>query len=102
MTLEEEVLAIEKEAAATVASARAEAKILLASVEQEKQRIADEFATRLEGEKARTAEQCKTKLADALAEIEKEKQDGIKAIEGSAAKKSGDCVDAIMKDLLGE
>jgi hypothetical protein len=102
MTLEEEVLAIEKEAAATVASAMTEARSLLASVEKEKQRIADEFAARLEQEKAKAVGECQTKLSDKLADIEKEKQDGIKAIEGSAAKKSGDCVDAIMKDLLGE
>ena len=102
MTLEEEVVAIEKDAAATVASARAEAKNLLASVEKEKQRIAAEFAARFEQDKARTAESCKTKLAEALTEIEKEKRAGIGAIEASAARKSGDCIKAILRDLLGE
>jgi hypothetical protein len=102
MTLEEELLAIERDAAATVASARSEAKSLLASVEKEKQRIADEFAARLEQDKARAAEACQTKLTEALAEIEKEKQKGIKAIEESAVRKSGDCVKAILRDLLGE
>jgi len=101
MALEEELLAIERDAAATVASARAEARSLLASVEKEKQRIADEFAAQLEQDKARAAESCKTKLTGALADIEKEKQTGIKAIEESSARKSGDCVKAILKDLVG-
>jgi hypothetical protein len=102
MTLEEEILAIEKDAAATVASAMTEAKNLLASVGRERQRIAGEFAARLEQDKARAAGECRTKLTDALAEIERKKQEGIGAIEESAARKSGDCVKAIMKDLLGE
>jgi hypothetical protein len=102
MTLEEEILAMENEAAATVASTRAEAKILLSSVDRKKEQIAEEIAARLEREKAEIAEGCRMKLKSKLAEIEKEKQEKIRTIEKSAGRKSRDCAGAILKKLLGE
>lgn len=101
MTLEEEVLAIEKEAAATVASARMEAKSLLSAVDRKREQIAKEAAARLEAEKAGLAEEYGITLKKRLAEIERERQERMRALEDSAARKSGECVKATMKDLLG-
>lgn len=101
MTLEEEILGLENEAAATVASARMEAKTLLAAVDRKKEQIAKEVAARLEAEKAVIAEEYGMKLKKRLAEIEREKQERMRALEESAARKSAVCVKAILGDLLG-
>ena len=101
MTLEEEILAMESEAAATVASARVEAKNLLSAVDRKREQLAKEVAARLEVEKAGIAEEYGIKLKKRLAEIEMEKGERMLALEESAARKSGDCVKAIMKDLPG-
>jgi actin-like ATPase involved in cell morphogenesis len=101
MSLEEEILSIEQEAAAIVASARAEAKSLLGTIEGRKAHVAKEISQRIEKEKKRLEEKSAVRLRESLAGVERDMRIGVEAVEKAGREKAAGCVRAILENLLG-
>jgi len=100
MSLEEEILALEQETAAIVASARAEAKNVLSALDRRKEHIAKEIAERASQEKKRLEEEHAARVREKVAEIEREKRRSLAAIERAGSEKAQHYVRSILAKLI--
>lgn len=100
MNLEDEILAVEEEAAKAVAAAHAEAKKVLGAAQERKRRIREEVSVRVEAGKARLAREQAASLRDSLAGIAREQARGEAAVEAVRGARVDDRVREIVGMLL--
>ncbi|MCX6354967.1 MAG: hypothetical protein NTZ78_08700 [Candidatus Aureabacteria bacterium] len=102
MNLEEEILALEKSAEEIVSAARQEAKKILGTFEQRRNRLREEVAARVESEKVRLREEYERKLRERMGELDREKRHSLASIEKIRSERIENCARAIVKKLITE
>ena len=100
MNLEDEILGVEEEAAKIVAAAQAEAKEILGGAEEGRKRIREEAARRVREEKERLARAHEASLAESVAQVARERDRNVAAVEAVRAARAGGCVRGIVEMLL--
>lgn len=97
MNLEQEIIAIEESAEATVSAARAEAKKLMGTLDERRRAIREEAAARVEAEKGRLAREHAAALKISLDEIARGRAGG----EAAVGKVRGERIDACAREIVG-
>lgn len=101
MSLEDEVFRIEERAAGILSNARAEAKRILSSAEDEQRRIRQEIASRVEEEKAGIKREFEGVQAAEVAEIRRAGGIAVRKLEKAGSEKASRIAKLLLVEITG-